>query len=306
MYRQVQNSDSTYSKYSVYDGNIYGTPSLQGRSGNISLSLVNLVEAKVFSRNDTTGKAKKVKLIDNFSITTAYNIFADSMRWAPIAMQIRTTLMKNINISANSSFSIYGYNPTTGAAIGQFLFDQHHKLMRLTNLGTSVDFSLSDLLKKNKDKSGSGAGASQHNSGTIGNTGMPGQNNQQQPTPGAAGQKDKYGYPVFDIPWTLSFRYSLSYTPTILRTTITQTLSFDGSVTLTKKMSATFSSGYDFNASKITYTTIGITRDLHCWDMSLNWVPIGTTQGWNFMIKVKAPVLGDLKYERRKDYHDSY
>jgi hypothetical protein len=71
-------------------------------------------------------------------------------------------------------------------------------------------------------------------------------------------------------------------------------------------MSASFTSGFDFDAKKITYTTIGITRDLHCWDMSINWVPIGTTQGWNFMIKVKAPVLGDMKYERRKDYHDSY
>ena len=310
MYRQVQNSDTTYSNYSVFDGNIYGTPSLQSRSGNISLSLVNIVEAKIFAKNDTTGKPKKVKLIDNFSINTAYNIFADSMRWAPVTMQFRTTLMKNINISANSSFSLYGYNETTGAAIGKFLLDQHHKLMRLTNFSTGIDFSLSELLKKNKDKNVPGAGTSQQNSlnqGIQGNTELPGQEGQkQQPPGGAAGPKDKYGYPVFNIPWTLNFRYSLSYFPTVIKTTITQTLSFDGSVTLTKKMSATFTSGFDFDAKKITYTTIGITRDLHCWDMSLNWVPIGTTQGWNFMIKVKAPVLGDMKYERRKDYHDSY
>ena len=90
------------------------------------------------------------------------------------------------------------------------------------------------------------------------------------------------------------------------RTTIQQAVSFQGSVTITKKMSATFQSGYDFNANKITMTNIGITRDLHCWDMSLNWVPNGNLQSWNFLIKVKAAVLGDLKYERRKDFHDSY
>jgi hypothetical protein len=306
MYRQVQ-VDSFPSHlspfYSIYDGNIYGTPSLQNKSGNISLSLVNIVQAKVFERNDTTGKAKKIKLIDNFSIGTSYNIFADSLRWAPVAMQLRTTILNNVGISANSSFSLYGTNPTTGSAIGEFLFTQHHRLMRLTNFTTGLDFSLSDLLKKNNDKSKNSDNTTY---GPQGNIGAPSQDANKQKTPGEAGQKDAYGYPVFNVPWTLRFHYSLSYTPTILKTTIDQTLSFDGSVTLTKKMSVQYQSGFDFNANKITYTTIGITRDLHCWDMSFNWVPIGSTQGWNFLIKVKASVLGDLKYERRKDYHDSY
>jgi hypothetical protein len=310
MYRQVQvDTLGTLSPfYSVYDGNIFGTPSLQSKSGNISFSLVNIVEAKVFARNDTTGKPKKIKLIDNFSITTAYNIFADSMRWAPVAMQLRTTLMNNINISAGSSFSLYGTNPTTGATIGKFLFDQSHKLMRLTNFSTSVDFSLSDLFKKNKDKSITGTNGSQNAGyqGVQGNTGMPGQDTQKQQVPGAAGPKDAYGYPVFNMPWTLSFSYHLSYIPSFLRTTVDQAVSFQGSVTITKKMSATFQSGFDFNANKITMTNIGITRDLHCWDMSLNWVPNGNLQSWSFLIKVKAPVLGDLKYDRRKDFHDSY
>ncbi len=310
MYRQVQ--VDTLGKlspfYSVYDGNIFGTPSLQNKSGNISLSLVNIVEAKVFARNDTTGKAKKLKLIDNFSITTAYNIFADSIRWAPVAMQLRTTLMNNINISASSSFSLYGTNKKTGAAIGTFLFAQDHKLMRLTNFSTSVDLSLSDLFKKNKDKNKTNSNISQNIGylGTQGNAGMAGQNAQKQQTPGEAGPKDAYGYPVFNMPWTLSFSYHLSYTPTFFKTTIEQAVSFQGSVTITKKMSATFQSGYDFNANKITMTNIGITRDLHCWDMSLNWVPNGNLQSWSFLIKVKAQVLGDLKYERRKDFHDSY
>jgi lipopolysaccharide assembly outer membrane protein LptD (OstA) len=179
--------------------------------------------------------------------------------------------------------------------------------MRLTNFSTSVDFSLSDLLKKNKDKGTTGTNGSQNAGyqGVQGNTGMPGQDTQKQQVPGAAGPKDAYGYPVFNMPWTLSFSYHLSYTPTFLSTSIQQAVSFQGSVTITKKMSATFQSGYDFNANKITMTNIGITRDLHCWDMSLNWVPNGNLQSWSFLIKVKAAVLGDLKYERRKDFHDN-
>ncbi|MGC1391434.1 MAG: putative LPS assembly protein LptD [Bacteroidales bacterium] len=309
MYRQVQvdTNPQHISKYSVFDSNIFGTPSLSQKSGNIALSLVNIVEAKVFAKNDTTGKPKTVKLIDNFSITTAYNIFADSMRWAPVAMQFRTTLLNNINISANSSFSLYGTN-SMGIPIGTFLFAQHHQLMRLTNFNTSVDLSVSDLFKKDKDKSKTGANTSQNsdNQGIHGNIGMPGQDNQKQPATGAAGLKDAYGYPVFNMPWTLNVTYNISYVPSVIKSTLSQTLVFRGSVTITKKMSATFESGYDFSFNKITTANIGITRDLHCWDMSLNWIPNGYLQSWSFLIKVKAAVLGDLKYERRKDFHDSY
>ena len=153
MYRQVQvdSIPSHLSTYSIYDGNIFGTPSLSSKSGNITFSVVNILEAKIFERKDTTGKPKKVKLIDNFSINTAYNIFADSMRWAPVTMQVRTTILNNVNISANSSFSLYGTN-SNGNPIGEFLWAQDKKLMRLTNFSTSLDFSLSELLKKKKDK----------------------------------------------------------------------------------------------------------------------------------------------------------
>jgi hypothetical protein len=309
MYRQVQvDTLGTRSPfYSIYDGNIYGTPSLQNKSGNISFNLVNILEAKVFERNDTSGKAKKIKLIDNFSIGTSYNIFADSMRWAPVSMQLRTTILNNINISASSSFTLYGTN-SMGVPIGTFLFTQDHKLMRLTSFNTGFDLSLSDLFKKNKDKSKTNNNTSlgSGNQGSQGSIGIPGEDTQKQQSPGEAGKKDAYGYPVFNVPWTLRMHYSLFYTPTTLNSTIDQKLTFDGTLTMTRKMSVTYSSGYDFNANQITYTTIGITRDLHCWDMSVNWVPIGTTKGWTFLIKVKAAVLGDLKYERRKDFHDAY
>ncbi len=100
-------------------GALYATPSQASRSGNVSFSLVNILEAKVFDKNDTTGKLKKVKLIDNFGITTSYNIFADSLKWSPISMQMHTSLFNKINISARSSFSMYAMNDN-GISIGKF------------------------------------------------------------------------------------------------------------------------------------------------------------------------------------------
>jgi hypothetical protein len=310
MYRQVQvdSIPSHLSSYSIYDGNIFGTPSLSSRSGSIAFSVVNILEAKIFERKDTTGKPKKVKLIDNFSINSAYNIFADSMRWAPVTMQVRTTILNNVNVSASSSFSLYGTN-SKGNPIGEFLWVQDKKLLRLTNFNTSLDFSLSELLRKNKDKNKTtttpNPAQNIANQGTQGDFGMPGPG-VQPPASNGTGARDAYGYQVFNVPWTLNLSYSFNYFKTALKPIISQTLSFNGSTTITKKMSATFTTGYDFQAKVITMTNIGITRDLHCWEMNLNWVPNGTLQSWNFLIRVKASVLGDLKYERRKDFHDSY
>jgi hypothetical protein len=307
MYRQVQTDTIHTLKYSEFEGNIFGTPSLAQKSGSVTLGIVNILEAKIFERNDTTGKPKKVKLIDNFSINTSYNIFADKFKWAPVSMQIRTTILNNVNISGNGSFTLYDTDPITGAPINSFLFTSKHKLMNLNNFSTGIDFSLSELLKRNKDKNKPGANASQVSAsqGMPENIGMVGPASQGQQSAGSS-TKDVYGYSDFNIPWTMNLRYNLSYTNSSNKSKIDQFLSFDGAVTITKKMSATYSSGYDFDAKKLTYTTIGINRDLHCWDMSINWVPIGSTKGWNFLIRVKASVLGDLKYERRKDFHDSY
>jgi uncharacterized Rmd1/YagE family protein len=305
MYRQVQvDTLARMGEYSIFQGNIFGTPSLPSKSGNFSFGLVNILEAKMFARNDTTGKAKKVKIIDNLSMNTAYNIFADSLRWAPVTMQIRTTLLENFNISANSSFSLYGLN-SKGSTIGTFLYSQNKKLMRLTSFSTSLDFSLSDLFKGNDEKKSSGTSQNTVNEGFDRSEGMPGSDQPERNNTGG-GQRDAYGYLVFDVPWSLNVSYSLNYSKPGYKSNVTQNLSFNGNASLTKKMTVNYTSGYDFTAKQITMTQIGISRDLHCWEMNLNWIPNGSMKGWNFTIRVKASVLGDLKYERKKDYHDSY
>jgi hypothetical protein len=314
MYRQAQvDTLGHYSKYSIFDGNIFGTPSLSQKSGNIGFNLVNIVEGKMFEKNDTTGKPKKFKLIDNFSIGTSYNIFADQFKWAPVAIDVRTTILNNISLSARSAFSLYGLD-SVGNTINKFLYAQDRRLMRLTSFSTGVDFSVSDLFKKNKDKNKTGGAQNALNQGLQQNgqsmqfpdqTSRSGVNGKEDTSTGSVA-RDKYGYPIFDFPWTLNMSYSLSYTNTGAKSALNQYLTFNGSATITKKMAATFTSGYDFAARAVTVTNIGITRDLHCWIMSLNWVPNGYLASWNFTIRVKASVLGDLKYDRRKDFHDTY
>jgi hypothetical protein len=306
MFRQVQIDTLGRTRdYSIFEGGIYGTPSSSSRNGNISFNLTNILEAKVFERNDTSGKPKKINIIDNFGMTTGYNVFADSLNWSPLSMVMATTLLGKINISARSSFSFYGLDKN-GRQIGTFYYSQTKKLMRFNEFNVSLNFSVNDLFKS-KDQNKKAAAAQ-----APGPAGINQQNDQSDALPGI-GQDgggvstfDEFGYMKFDAPWTMNISYAISYSKPAFTSYVSQTLSLNGSLQLTKKMNITYNTGYDFKSKQITMTQIHITRDLHCWDMSFDWVPNGYYKMWTFTIKVKAAVLADLKYERRKDYHDNY
>ncbi len=214
---------------------------------------------------------------------------------------LRTTLFNKLGISANANFSLYGLNEK-GQLVKEFALVQNKKLMRFTGFNTSLDFDLGDLIRgKNKESNQSTVQQQPGQGGAMGGrSGRGGSMSSEEDL------YDEYGYVRFDVPWSMRVSYNLSYQKPSLRSIFTQTLSVSGNVNLTKKMAVTYTSGYDFKAKEITMTQIGITRDLHCWTMSFNWVPNGSLKMWNFTIRVKSSVLADLKYERRKDFHDLY
>jgi len=77
-----------------------------------------------------------------------------------------------------------------------------------------------------------------------------------------------------------------------------------GNISLTPKWKISVSSGWDFVNNKLTYTSFNLHRDLHCWEMSFSWIPIGYHQSYTFRINVLSAILRDLKYERRKSWYD--
>jgi hypothetical protein len=117
-------------------------------------------------------------------------------------------------------------------------------------------------------------------------------------------------YADFNIPWSLNFNYNINlrreYRSNNLPDTvsISQDLNFFGDVNLTPNWKIGFRSGYNFNEKKLTFTTIDVYRDLHCWEMRLNLIPFGIRRSYNFSLNVKASVLQDLKLLRRKDFRD--
>jgi hypothetical protein len=126
------------------------------------------------------------------------------------------------------------------------------------------------------------------------------------------------GYVDWNVPWRITISYDVNYGITYQYLNgywnyevekdkkVVQNLSFNGDVNVTPKWKVGFRSGYDFENKELTYTSISVYRDLHCWEMSFNWVPLGFRQSWNFSINIKSSLLQDLKLDKKKDYRDYY
>ncbi len=290
-YRPVPYStDSTAVPYGYYDGSVFGGPA-KGSRGNVNFSVDNNLEMKVTSKKDSTGY-KKITLIDNLSANTSYNAFADSLNWSDISASMRLKLTKNLSITINANFTPYTYqldefqNPVK---VNVTELEKNNRLARMTNARTSFGYSFSnDTFKKKPKKQDE----------------KKDEKTESEKTP----EYDEQGYLIFKMPWTFRFDYSISYADYTFdkeklefKKKANQSLNFSGSVTFSKNWQFNFSSGYDFDAKEISYSSCGITRDLHCWTASLNLVPFGANKSYNFLIRVKSSLLQDLKYEKRND-----
>ena len=74
-------------------------------------------------------------------------------------------------------------------------------------------------------------------------------------------------YVDFNVPWSLSFNYTVNYRRLgYAESQVTQSIRFNGDVSLSAKWKVTFNSGYDFVQKELTQTRLGLFRDLHCWE----------------------------------------
>ena len=62
--------------------------------------------------------------------------------------------------------------------------------------------------------------------------------------------------------------------------------------------------GYDFKSKRLTYPDIGFYRDLHCWEMGMNWQPQRGT--YSFYIRVKPSSLDFINIPYRRNNADGF
>ena len=278
-YKYVQtDTNGTIRNYSIYQNAVYGGPS-NGKFANISYSLDNNLEMKVKTKSDTGAVTKKIKLLESLRIGGGYNIIADSMKLSVFSISGRTTLFEKVTLNFNSTLDPYAYDHNN-KDYNRFQYDVDKSLVRLTNSTVAMNFSLN---KKHKEVNNG-----KHSQSEIDYINA---------------HPDEYV--DFEIPFNLNVGYSYTYNKTgSLKTTITQSASFNGDLSLTSKWKIGFYSWYDLTQGKFTNMSLNIYRDLHCWEMRMNWVPFGGQESYNFQINVKSSILQDLKLLKKKDFYD--
>lgn len=291
------NANGVEQYYSVFEDEIYGTPTARGRSGSVSLGLNNNVEMKIFPKNDTVGKTEKVMLLDNLSFNTGYNIFAEEYNWRPVSMNARTTLFnRKLSINANGSLDPYGTDTINGRMqrVNEYAFSKNSKLFRLTRFGVSMNISFRSEAGGNDEKG-------EEESTNISNAGLP-----VDEFGNPVGDMFGYNYVDFSVPWSVSAAYSFNYSKPLDRKTLTQTISLNGDFSLTPKWKISYRTGYDFERDEFSLTSFRIHRDLHCWEMSLHLIPFGPNKSYHFTINVKSTILKDLKFDKKSSPWDRY
>jgi hypothetical protein len=286
-------------EYSAYENYIYGTPVLPGQSGSIGLGLNNNVEMKVRPKNDTTGKDKKVSVLDNLNFSASYNPFAKEFKWSTVNMTGSTRLFNNkVNVTFGATFDPYATDSVKNIRIDKFLFSDNGKLLRTTRAYINAGFSLQSKAGK-KSPSGTDQGRSTLDDMS---TDQPIVENPVEETT----QPYNSDYVDFNVPWTLRVDYSWSYSRPVNDVTFSHTIRISGDISLTPKWKIGGNTGYDFIGRQVSVTNLSIHRDLHCWEMRFTVIPFGKMKSYSFSINAKTAILRDLKYDKRKSWYDNF
>jgi len=297
-YQNVQyTKEGNVQNINQFNGNIYSAFS-PGTFGGLSFGVDNNIEMKVKSKTDTTaGANEKVKLIDGFGFNGSYNYLADSFKLSPIYFYLRSTLFKNVNISATTTLNPYQHD-TLGININKYAWEgKGFSLGRIIggNISISTSFKSKPIDPKKNDQ----------NQNTVDNQ-MPMTIDEQQAEL-AYIRNHPAEYVDFNIAWSVNISFAYSFTNTfVVSRYVTQTSSaliLNGDFNLTEKWKVGFNCYYDVKKLVMNNLTTFLSRDMHCWQLSINVTPVGYYRSFNITISPKSGILRDLHINRSRTFY---
>lgn len=270
----------------------------------IGFNLGNNIEAKIASSVDSIPD-QTVQLL-NFNVSGGYNFAADSLAWSPLSVSARTSAGGILSMSGSASFNLYdvdrsvrytssGDSVVSYTTVDRLLLSKGRGLARLTNASFTLQTSFSSQgmsssvpSKTSTEKTDSvdyGARFTQRFDTTY--------------TADDIFGDLSPGYTPLNIPWSVSLFFSFGYseiTPELINRSAALGASFNIDLTSTWRVSSSFD--YNFVTGAINVPSVSISKDIHCWEFSMVWYPIGLSRGFTMRLNVKSAALQDLKVEK--------
>lgn len=317
--------NSSWVSYSPYSGGIYGYPS-GTKQGLISMSVSNNLEMKVRSDRDTTG-FRKISLIDELSASLSYNLAAKKQPWSNLSTRLRLKLGKNKTFSMAAVWATYAYkfNEQGQVVTSDRTEWSYGRFGRFQGMSQNLSYTFNNQTWKKlmdklhgRGKSSPSADAASTDASTTNAEDANVDPDLRTGRDGGKGKKkekakvDADGYLTFSIPWSLTLSYGITMAEDRTKQinvrrmrypfSFTQTLNASGYVRISDGWNISFNSGYDFEMHRISMTTMSLSRDLHCFEMSASIV-LKPYSSFNFTFRARASELADaLKWDKRSSY----
>ena len=300
-------------EYSPYTGSLYGVPG-KGKTGSVSFDISNNVEMKWRSKSDSI---KKISIIDELGASISYNMAAKEKPWSNLNTRLRLKLSKNYTFSLNSTWATYAYefNDRGQVVVGNKTEWSYGRFGRFQGMSQNLSYTFNNgTFKKLRNLfTGSGASESSNKEGAgeeeTENEEITSAKNKKSQKKTKDAEIDNDGYMPFKLPWNLSLSYGIIMAEnTAARINVktmrypykfTQNLNISGNIGISDNWKISFTSGYNFEFKRLTTTTMNISRDLHCFDMSCGIV-LAPYTSFNFSFRATSSMLADaLKIDKR-------
>ncbi len=263
-----------------FSGTMAGGTS-RNESQSMTFSVNNNFQAKI---ND----GEKDKIINLFSwrMGSSYNFVADQFRLKNLSSSIRSKIGPS-NIDLRMTHDFYEYDVKSKQRINKYRKSKNgYFLPRLTKVELSTSFRFS----------GKRFGVSSAEEDTADGKGML---DSLTITPQSTNKNKSTGGKL----WSTNFSVGYSqqqYDPTNPKKTFW--LNTNSTLNVTKNWKVSYSARFDLMSNELISHRFSIYRDLHCWELAMDWTPSGYGSGFYLRINVKSPTLRDLKIEQRGGY----
>ena len=116
-------------------------------------------------------------------------------------------------------------------------------------------------------------------------------------------------YADFNIPWSVNLAYSLRFDRIFksdysgFKSEFNQDVTFGGTLNLSPKWQMGVNGFYNITQHSLGTIAVSISREMHCWQMSINLSPVGRYRFYSINISPKSGLLRDLKINRTRSFY---